>query len=669
MKRIFCLLVSFLMLASCLASFAEEAAQEACFPSTVLEWVKALDPERMDHHLRLSDGNQSVEAVLRKDPSLAEIEIPGLGRLQTSEKQIALEWNGQKIIVDLDSILSLASFAGEDGVRKDMEILKPWLRKAAAEIFLPCAELHSDRNGFSLHIEATGQNIRDRTYALIDEMMEERTTLETLLSRYGKTLALFIPHMKTDFDSLKEAWEAEKARPRVNWPAFTVNADLSLACGRSGPQFAFAGDLSIDRGFACFFRLEYAQTEEGFDLNASFDPVSPYMRGRYSTTDSYALSLTLAGRRLSGRFSAGGESYTLNAEITQEREDSALITGSLSCSGESGSSPWELRINCPVDIRQRSLRAVFDMVRYPNTSDESSERVAVLDGRLLQSGLEAALETDTNILSLRLNGTEKYARAKFENRIRGWSRSTLFDAWIFHPEEQQYRIRIDTNLAGARQQYSLFLNKGEMAFDLSYGYGKAISAKIMFRPGPNGFDAEIDYLNLLPYLDQAYTGPEPWSLKVSRNGSIITADLALRNITAHASAELSEDGQLKLFEGEATTADLRHPDRSQTWRLSYVPGTATLAAPDGIYELKVTANTSQTLVLRLTKDYQSELGSLVFTLDPASGFSGLLTVEGQEKANLSLFTAEKEPIVPITEEGALRIDLQYLEQMLAQNMH
>ena len=341
MTKIISLILAFIMAAVFPFSAVDEqpAAVEqpaaAGFWAPLQAWVSNVSWGEKNYKLTFSAGEDSPSDVfIRKDAAVTEIELPDFGRVQISEETLALEIFGLPIVIDFGAFRQKNQASpGEKGtLSTDFEMLKPWLEKAYREILLPCADLGLNFGGLTAHIEASDETIRERTWAWIDSLMEERTILETLLNHYGPSLQLFIPGMPETFDELKQAWESEKANPAVTWPDFSVIADVVYNLGLGGKSISCDADLSSDGLGSIVLHLKLVPAGDGYDAAASMEIYSLDEAG-----DTYSLDLHAHGDSFSGVFNAPDNTIALNAEWKTEEGAERLAAGLTVNEAEPGS--------------------------------------------------------------------------------------------------------------------------------------------------------------------------------------------------------------------------------------------------------------------------------------------------------------------------------------------
>jgi len=305
------------------------------FLGSLQAWSAGILSGEKDCRLTFSvAGETPSELIIRKDDGLMEITMPNVGRLQAAEDTLAMEAFGPSVVLHLDEFREKlqAKPRKKGNLSTDFEMLRPWLEKAYKEIILPSGDLGLTFSGVTVHVNATDEIIRERTWKWIDSLIQERTTLETLMNHYGSWLRMLIPGMPKTFEELQQAWEAEKANPTVSWPDFSVTADIVYSLGLGGKRITCKADLSCEGlGSAEISFLLIPVKKEGFDLTASLD---------YSGTDNRAgtcsLDLHSHKERISGMLAVPGHTYTLDAGRSIEEGSEKLTARIAGDGGELG---------------------------------------------------------------------------------------------------------------------------------------------------------------------------------------------------------------------------------------------------------------------------------------------------------------------------------------------
>ena len=305
------------------ASVEQSAA--VSFLEPLRAWSSKVSWEEQDYKLTFSAGEDSpCEVFIRKDAGMTDIWLPEFGRVQLSEGKLALEIMGLPVVIDLGAFRQKVQNSSQEKstLFTDFEMLKPWLEKAYKEILLPCADLGLNFGGLTAHIDANDEIIRQRTWAWIDSLMEERTILETLLNHYGPYLRPFISGFPETFDELKQAWDSEKANPAVTWPDFSVIADVTYNPGLGGKRISCDVDLSSAGLGSLVFHLVVLPAGDGFDATFSMEIYRLDEAGNI-----YSLDLRSHEDRFIVIFTAPDNTYTLNAERKAEEGAEKLTAG------------------------------------------------------------------------------------------------------------------------------------------------------------------------------------------------------------------------------------------------------------------------------------------------------------------------------------------------------
>lgn len=653
MKRFVCIVLSILLLLSAVVSCAEEGTASGDFIRSVREWAGALDLDREDYQASLSiDGNPAYGATLRKDGEVTEFAVRDLGRVQVSGSGLSLDVGGKQYSLEFAALAEMFKgfSSGGEGLAKDFELIRPWLQKALLQVLMPCVSVSWPHGGMVLHIEATDEEIRDRAYALIDEIMAERTTVETLLARYGTYLSLLVPGMPRTFDELKEAWEREKEEKTFYWRDFLVDADVTFSDNFGQTAVSVAGRLYIDQ--VCDYSLSFEMTSgrEGFDLAATLQD------GRRG--GGYALEIRLHGNELRAKLFSDRFSYTLKGRWTAPDGGPVYVSASLEGDAYAGrTAAYELEADC--DPAGGTLRATLDEIRTDRYAGTEKRQVAALDAAFRNGSLDGELTFGQQAVSFHLGLTDLYRHLKVGIR-RAYGELLYYDLWIYRDEGNGRRIRLETNMPDGWDvsSYSVEISRDRFEFEQAKpAYGPVCHVLAEYRPTGGGFEVYAEYLNRIAPNPLFHTGKKPSVFRLAKDGTAWTAGLEW---SMNGAAALTASAKLDLAEGNGWSfeAGAAHYDveglEDAAYALSAVPWTVRYTDRGGKYELKLAENTPGRLAITLTKDETTEMGSLALAPEDRR-LAGILTVEGQEKAALVVEPIEKEPVETI--EGIDLVDM------------
>ena len=671
MKRIIAVLLAIVLLSGIALSAAEESGKPADFLQALSEWAQKLNPDESDYSASVKwSGSPGYQGTLRKDQEITEIELAGLGKAQVSENKLMLDIGGKKFGIDLSRVLNLikswsSGKSEKKGLLKNLEMVKPWLEKAFKEIILPCVRINYSYDGVSIHIDADDEKIMESTYALIDEIMAERNTLETLLNQYGPYLARFIPNMPKTFEELAKAWEFEKEHRSIHWRDFNFGADITYSTGNGGLSVSGRINLYLQGLFGAGLTIELKTTDEGADLIASLEVTNdrspvPQFSGK--------LAFHCVRDKVEGVLEIGEHTYTLKAERKNEEHGRNRYTASLTGMDGDGVITMKYELEAIYDPADKTIKVALYEIKDAGTSFESRNELAALDVYAGILGWEGELKLPFGILSLNLNLGDHYTRLKLEHtgltRLDSW----YVDAWLYYAPKD-YMLKVETNLADQAQRkaslYTLAFRENEIEFSISDKRETTHHAKFTYRRTMNGFEAEIEYLNKWERIPVISTRIKPSTLKIVREGNRYTADLdwsvyGKTILGATGTLDLDEAGAFQKLSIDATQYNLLGIGKDRDYHLTVTPEAITYADRSGIYELRIVENTAERLAVVLTKDYKDELGSLVLTLDDQGAFSGVLTVMGKETGSIMIRPIPKEPIEKISEDDALMIDFHTL---------
>ena len=663
MKKIIAVLLTVMLLAGISLSAAEPLQGSADFWQTLTGWAQNLNLDESDYSGSVRWLNRPVcQGTIRKDQGITEIELTGLGKAQVSEKKIMLDIGGRKFGVNLSKagewIQSLS--AGGKGLFQDLKPLRSWLEKAFRDIILPCVRINYSDGGFSVHVDADDDTIRERTCALIDEIMAERETAETILNHYGAFLARIIPGMPRTFEELEKAWESEKENPTFFRRDFSLGADITYSQREDSLSASGRVNLSLEGLFGANLTFELKSKDEGMDVLASLD-LTDYRND--AARSSSKLAIHSIKDKIEGLFEIQDNTYTLKAERKTGENGLNIYTASLNGLNSRDGVFLKYDLEAEYDPADQSLKAVLYKTRDAGTPDESQEKLADLEVHTGILGREAELKLPYGDLLLNLSFGDQYIRLKLEHKGLTSLSTWYLDAWLYYAPKE-YLLKVETNLADYDRRnsfiYSLALRENEIEFSVSDERETQCHGRFTYRRTMNGFEAEIEYLNKWERIPIISNRIKPSSLKLVREGNSFRADLEWRLygktvLGATGTLDLDEAGAFQKLCVDATQYDLLGIVREKDYHLTVVPGTITYSDPTGIYELGITENTADRLAVALTKDHRDELGSLVLSLDDQKAFSGVLTVMGKETGSVMIRPIPKEPIDEITEEHALMI--------------
>lgn len=607
MKRIIAVLLAVVLLSGISLSAAEEPQVSADFLQALAAWAQNLNLDESDYagSVKWLDS-PGYQGTVRKNQGITEIELAGLGKVQVSENKLMLDIGGKKFGVDLSKLKDMVKSysSGEKGLLKDLEMLRPWLERAFKEIVLPCVKINYSLDGVSIHIDADDEKIMESTYALIDEIMAERNTLETILNHYGSYLARLIPDMPRTFEELEKAWESEKEHRAFHWRDFNLGADITYSRENGGLSASGRINLYLQQLFSADLTFELKTTDEGADFTASLTGMD---------------GLGLIHMK-----------YDLEAVY---------------------------------DPAEKSLKAALYQTRDAGTSFESRNELGALDVNAGILGWEGELRLPFGALSMNLNFGDNYTRLRLEHTGLTQLDSWYLDAWLYYAPKD-YLLKVETNLAYQTRLksslYTLAFREDEIEFSISDKHETTHHAKFTYRRTANGFEAEIEYLNKWERIPVISSRIKPSTLKLVREGNSYRADLDWRLygmtvLGATGTLDLDESGAFRKLCIDATLSDPLGIAKKRDYHLTVIPGAITYADQTGTYELRIAENTAEKMVVLLTKDDRDELGSLVLTLEDGGTFSGVLTVMGKETGSVVIRPIPKEPIDEITEENALML--------------
>ena len=616
MKRILSLLLTIMLVAGMTAAGAETAAG-GDFAAGFMGWLSSIDLSGSDYAATVQTPSETERAVLRQDGAVTEIELEGQGRVQLSQNAIALEIQGQRYYIDLESILGMMQPMLTSGdMESEMEMLTPWLQKALMQILLPSAKLSIRPEGTMIHFEATAQELQERLYAFIDEMMAERTTLETLLKHYGAAVQMSVQGFPADFETLKSLWEAEKAQP-AQWPDFALSADITTASAYGKPaEFSCAADITMEGRQICSLRLEFEETREGiqahFALNAGENRAS---------AASVDLEMRLGDGDVYFRLISGNrytETYTLHIfrSSGEEIEPRIRWTAILTVEGSNMHSAREYTLDVELDPDQKTLYAVL------NENDESETgQLARLDAAWSDTGIDGTLQVQEDKLYFRAAQGVMYTRVKVDYVPKDTYSAFSFDLWVYRQTGDARKIRAEVKAArGFHRIYTLETDPNRIEFDATDPlYGRMAYCKLYRKLSAKGFEAGLEYQNLFSN-DKLYTGRIPLTVTIRKDGNLYRADIQLP----------SRDSE----------------EEPQT------------------YQIAMTENSENALTILATRNETEELGKLELRIEDGTVLTGNLSAAGTEQVTLKVEPAEKQGFEVIDQQKAFVINAKTLPLVL-----
>lgn len=613
MKKLIALLLAVFMAASLSFSAAETLPAEGGFFPALRDWSSGLAQEGQDYKAAVSVAGFSLFSMLiRKDSGITELAVPDLGRVQFSDKALALEAGNRQFVLDLASLREKfrKSDAEKINFKADLEMIKPWLDQGIREIILPSADLGLNFSGLTVHISATDEVIRERTWAWIDKLMEERTTLETLLAHYGRYLKLFIPWLPQTFDELKQAWEAEKANPSFTWPDFSVTADLTYSIGLGGRHISCNADLYCEGLGRAGLTMEMVPARDGSDILASLDTT-----GEDGSKNAFSLDFHCHGDKSSGVLTIPGNTFTLNAERRTESDTTVHYNAVLDEQKDHG----RFLLNAVMDPRDSSLKS--ELYRTRTDSDEVPEKLAAMDLYTRINGWDWSLALDSTRIALHKSDEEQYGRLKVE--VSNAYTSRYVDLWSYRTGGDGFRFKLESNLFNTVDPpiYNLAVGSGGFEFSrLSAGGQQCdLFLKLARKQTENGFELDAEYLNRMVWSEVFNTGDRPSTLKIVRESQAFRADL-----------DWSSYGR-------------------QVFAVSVSPERIAWTNVRSTHAITVDENTPEKLVLRMTKDETKELAKLSLALKDDC-LKGILSLKGFELIRIVIEPTEKEPIREITKQ-------------------
>jgi len=614
MKKLIALILSIALLMGPACSCAEETVAAGNFLQGLREWFTGLDLEKSDYKASIfSGGYQTAEVTVRRDQGITEIAVPGSRRMQISENMIVVDAGGQLYTVDLAAMKEAQqTFLGEDRhLDRDIEMLRPWLQKAFNDIILPSVELSMGRRGLTLHIDAGAEEIRERTYAWMDEFIADRNTVETILKRYGLYLGTLIPGMPQTYEELKIAWETEKANPGSRWPDFRITADITSDRSLYGRNISCVANLYFAGAGGARLSFELAAVRDGFDLVSSLDVSDGRISRRHSRSSSYEFDLHCHGNQLSGVLATPDDTYILSAEKKTEEDDTTHITATM----KEQRSHGEIMLDAVYDPSASSLKARLYNMNSDYYDGGTPRELADLEAYLRSNGMDLSLSADNTRISVH-TGSDYYYRHLKIDIDNQYNEDLFLDFWLQRADSGEVRLRLDSNFINAYNPhtYSLAVGKNGIDFSRTTGYGqfRDLAFTVSQKQTENGFEAEVSYLNLYEYNPSFNTGNRPSTLKIVRENDEMKAEL-----------DWSMEGR-------------------QAFAVSYAPGILTYTDGYGVYECRVTEDTAEKLVIAVTKD-REELGTIVLTLKDGC-LRGTLSAGNEEEMKIVIEPIEKKPI-------------------------
>ncbi len=531
---------------------------------------------------------------------------------------------------------------------------------------MPCVSFSQGEDGLILHIDMSDESVRKRLYALIDEIMADRSCVEELLKKYGSLISLVIPDMPRTFEELETAWASEKENRKMYWRDFLIRADIT--CSQKDDRLAVSGNakLYFEWLFGIDLTFELTANNKAVDLLA--DLTLENHRDYYEKLP-YRLEFHCSRDKMRGFLNTRDATYSLTGE--RKTGEDGLIHYSASLTGQYG---WDDSMLYDLDVvfdpQDESLKVSLFETRNAGKTYESREKLAELEVYKRIAGWDVKLATYYGDYILHLTTGENYYRLKYEHKWVHFWNSEYLDAWLYYaPDSHEYKARLDTNLFGryrTKEIYSLDLRENELTFDVISGNTKVVHAGLAYMPTANGFDVDVEF------LDYYLLGYKPSVLHLRKEDNVCSANLIWSYWSESSGAAdvklvLGEKGDFRSLDMNAVIEDFLEPVSKQNFSLSYTPGTLLCSDGNHLYELSVAENNAQRLELQLTRDYRTQMACLILELNDQGSLVGILTVEGQEWIRVVIEPVEKQQTVVMTRDNAFVID-QALLKMLFSNL-
>ena len=653
MKRVISLFLTLVLLLPCLVgSLAEENEQR--FVDHLTEWLTKIDLSKKNYEGSIKLGEGTLQGTVAQDAGITEISIPGLGRAQLSGDKIALEINGQTIILDLQSVLKLFN---SDDAGQDMENLRGLMVRAFQSIVKPYVETTSSSEALSIHVSTDEKELQNRLIEFVDRELADDKTV-ALVEQYLPLVHLLYPAVPETVDEFKTIWQIYKLGRNLI-PQLHLNADLNIEIhdGQIGDITCFAVidggsyqyeaySFNIQRrenGFTCSFtnnngywqsvyNLDFQQTENGFIVTGEYPQ-------RWGNAISFDIKAT---------------NNKLTAKIWNGTRTIYTVTGEY----ENKSGSYWLQV-------------------VPSNESETVN----ITGIIQKNKLTARATYYRDVIQLSFTGDEKQGRFTLKSTSPYYNNRTYeIEIQYFKIDNKAYRIIISDIEKGGLyngQDGDFYLNAQIRPDQIEFLYypiwrpSHIVAGKLGYRQLIDGSSFEIEYCD--PYnseLTGAYYNDTPFRLSVVKqiDTSQVEFSYPYEQFDVEGAFTIQCDGAVQNIIGDISTGYCLDPNHPRfTAEVSYTPGLLLITGDYGTYQLKQTEETADKMVWELTGDNNLEI---LFTASIIDDELCLTALQGEMVlGKIKITPTEKIELQPINNTNAVVLNAEtilYLLKMMNQ---
>jgi len=662
-----CLLLTFVMISLVGGSLAEGGSASP-FKEALKSWVQAQKDNPADYsfHFEGNDGTQlrNLDATLRSDEALKEVEIPGVVRMQLSGGQLVLQnltgdIPGLTLAIDLASLGQIAngsSFSKEE-MLEDLSCLKRLLLRAFMEIILPRVSREESSKGIVMHFEADEQDLSVALVSFIDNLLEEGTDVNRLLDRYGSLLRL-----PATAEELKLVWAARRDDFRL--PMTEINLDLAM--DPDAKSLSLAGTLAMDGGAYIDLSCEIIQEDTTV---STVTALSGTMQGKPFVEN---VSTLVSEKSVQVRFDQGPD-LPVRGEFDFDVLDNGYAMRANLDAGEDQtygmSAGW---YNYP---ESKSYYGYLSVA----TPEKGSETLAEINGDLIPGGTAGTLTLPETAVRYELIRKEAFLRGTFQVQ-HGKKEYTSLRVMVY-PGDEQVRVRadLDSSLDRLRGTLTMKISAKECECKITKpGEGMMFYELVQAEKTENGGTLHVEYMNrflaLLPFRESLASRllqqNTPAVFNLIKDGNHLQADLNWYTRTQTFSTDLdltTQEGTCRIQEAEGNLLyeDQVQPEKDLHYRAAYLPGVATFIDGTNFYELTRTVDDARQISWKLERNRCADLLNVnIQLLEDESFFASLYT--DTIAGSITLTPMEKTAIEPIDTTYAITIDEKMLQLLLGQ---
>ncbi len=630
MKKMVSLLLCILLLFSPLLSSAEESASEYPFFSALQEFIQSFNLEKNGYNISVGLPEENHEAVLRQSNGITELAISSLGKIQLTPLQLFLDVNGLKACIDYASILR-PLFSGEQ-ISHTTEYLTAVYQQAMEYLILPFVDKIQGDDGISVHMDFDGMRFMNNLYLFLKDLVRWDSFIFFYESA-GPSLHKLIPDLPENVNQLpalldKIAGSFRKNDTLTDWG---LNADLYVLSDHGTIRkiildgfFTFRDDWYTRQVRP--IRFEYSAEEKGITVQAEISLPFGY------------LSLSYDGNNLNAFIRDGYYSLIceLNGILNQSTGEFDLEVG------------W------------KDLPSTFRL----NGSAQSNELNLII----------YYYGEDQIHFSIKKN--DRYLQVKLKSEPNGRNYLHLdYDLIILKEPNDEYSVSLRGNRWQKRMQiadsYYLLFGPSRIVFRIhpNEALQNCMDGQITFKKSGSSVDYRIE----LQYMEIFQSNPTPYMFHISGEDRDYAFEFSypysLWTVAGTGNLRLDKNNMIHSATAQAAATYYYDPTKpGSITNLIYSPGNLIITYDRGVYTLEKITDTPDFLHYKLMHN-TALAGELKMNLtDSESGktLSAEITREGDPFAKLQIQPIEKTPVELMNTTGALRIDWDYLRELLLQ---